>query len=61
MGGFGGLAQFQSSQADADVQDTFYQYDVHELGSWFVLEKVRAGDFNIEVCWCDDRKFFVPV
>ena len=59
--GFGGLAQLQSSRADADVQDALYQYDVHELGSWFVLEKVRAGDFNIESCWCDSLERYVPV
>ena len=31
------------------------------LGPWFVLEKVRGGDFDIEACWCDSKERYVPV
>ena len=53
MGSFGGTATFSSHQSDSDVKDAFYQYDVHELGSWFCLELVDAEQFDITHCWCD--------
>ena len=50
LGGYGGVAESQSSQSDSDVKDAFYQYDVHELGSWFCLELVDAEAFGIVRC-----------
>ena len=61
LGGYGSVAEFELSLADADVRDAYYQFCVRELGSWFSLERVRAGDFDIARAWCDIRGDWVDI
>ena len=51
LGGWGGVSCFQSRQSGCDVRDTFYNFYMVALGSWFIISSdFSAGELGISHC-----------
>ena len=57
VGGFGEIFSGELCAGTLDVKDSFFQYSVKEVASWFGLgERIRAQDWGIETIWDDDAQ-----
>ena len=60
FGGFGEIANIEICGGTSDVKDSFFQYKVKEVASWFGLgDRIRAADWDIREVWCDKEQRYV--
>lgn len=61
-GGFGGISEIAVHASGADVKDSFFQFSLRPLASWFGIDElVTASDFNVTSVWDDESESMVPV
>lgn len=61
-GGFGSVSEIAVHASGADVKDSFFQFSLRPLASWFGIDElVTASDFGVTSVLDDESESMVPV